>query len=207
MEQQTSEWFEARLGKVTASRIIDVTGKLKSGAYTQKRQDYLEQLVAERLSGQPTRHFVTAAMQHGIEHEAEARAFYESKTGHLVEEVGFIDHPTIALAGASPDGLINADGMVEIKCPSTTTHIDFFLQREIPHQYALQMTWQMVCAQRTWCDLVSYDPRLPDLYKMVVVRFAFDPALARQLEHDVSVFLQEIHQYVQRLALAAKEAA
>ena len=132
MEQQTSEWFEARLGKVTASRIIDVTGKLKSGAYTQKRQDYLEQLVAERLSGQPTRHFVTAAMQHGIEHEAEARAFYESKTGHLVEEVGFIDHPTIALAGASPDGLINADGMVEIKCPSTTTHIDFFLQREIP---------------------------------------------------------------------------
>lgn len=207
MQQQTPEWFEARLGKVTASRIIDVTAKLKSGAYTQKRQDYLEQLVAERLSGQPTRHFVTAAMQFGIEHEAEARAFYESKTGHLVEEVGFIDHPTIALAGASPDGLINADGMVEIKCPSTTTHIDFFLQREIPHQYALQMTWQMVCAQRTWCDLVSYDPRLPDLYKMVVVRFAFDPALARQLEHDVSVFLQEIHQYVQRLALAAKEAA
>lgn len=200
MQQQTSEWFESRLGKATASRISDIVGKLQSGKYTQKRQDYFNELVAERLTGQVTRRFVSVAMQHGIDTEAEARAFYEAQTGLVIEECGFVEHPTIPMSGASPDGLIEKDGLIEIKCPTTTTHIDFFLTKAIPEQYRLQMLWQLACTQRAWCDLVSYDPRLPDRYKMVVVRMQYDRSAAEALEVEVIRFLADIDQFMDRIA-------
>ncbi len=132
MEQRTSEWHQARLGKVTASKVADVVARTKTG-YAASRANYMAQLVCERLTGKPTEMFSNAAMEWGVEQEAAARDAYSAKVGELVTEVGFIDHPTIPMSGASPDGIVGA-GIVEIKCPSTATHIEYLFEREPPQK-------------------------------------------------------------------------
>lgn len=190
MEQGTEEWFAARLGRVTASRVNDIVARTKTG-YSASRDNYLAQLVCERLTGKGAESYTNAAMAHGTETEPLARAAYEMKNSVLVDEVGFVKHPTL-MAGASPDGMVGLDGLIEIKCPQTNTHIDTLLSGRIPTKYKAQMTWQMLCTGRKWCDFISFDPRLPQELQMFVQRYPYDVEYANQLENEVKLFLAEV---------------
>ena len=198
MEQQTEEWFSARLGKVTASRVADVIAKTKTG-YSASRDNYMAQLICERLTGQKGESFTNAAMTHGTETEPLARSAYENSRSLLVKEVGFINHPRIEMSGASPDGLVADDGLVEIKCPNTATHIDTLLSQKVPTKYITQMQWQMLCCQRKWCDFVSFDNRLPENLQLFIQEVEFDPEYCAMLEKEVSQFLAELDSKVAKL--------
>jgi len=198
MEQRTEEWFAARLGKVTASRVADVIAKTKSG-YSTSRDNYMAQLVCERLTGQQGESFTNAAMQHGTETEPLARSAYEAYADLMVEEVGFVQHPKIEMAGASPDGLVGLFGMLEIKCPNTATHIDTLLSQSVPTKYITQMQWQMRCCERQWCDYVSFDNRLPAELQLFVKRVEFDALYVATLEEEVNLFLKELDNKVNKL--------
>jgi len=196
--QGSEAWFEARLGKVTASRVADVIAKTKSG-YSTSRDNYMAQLICERLTGQKGESFTNAAMQHGTDTEPLARSAYEAHADVMVEEVGFVQHPKIKMAGASPDGLVGLFGMLEIKCPNTATHIDTLLSQTVPTKYITQMQWQMRCCERQWCDYVSFDPRLPQDLQLFVKRVEFDAAYVATLEEEVNLFLKELDDKVNKL--------
>jgi len=198
MEQRTQEWFEARLGKVTASRVADIVGKTKSG-YKASRANYMAQLVCERLTGRQGESYQNAAMVWGTEQEPAARGAYEARAGLLVQEVGFVSHPTIQDAGASPDGLIGEDGLVEIKCPNTATHIETMLEGVAPSHYNTQMQWQMACTERKWCDFVSFDPRMPENMQLFIYRVHRDAEIINELEREVEKFLSELDKKVRDL--------
>lgn len=198
MKQGTQEWYAARLGKVTASRIRDVVAKIKTGEAAARR-DYRIQLVTERLTGQKEASYTSPDMQWGTDTEPMARAAYEAETGNLVAEVGMIDHPTIDMTGASPDGLVGAEGMLEIKCPKTATHLQTLMDGKAPTQYIPQMQWQMACAGRQWVDFVSYDPRLPEQYQLFIVRVQRDNEIIANIEKEVVAFLQEVDATIEGL--------
>lgn len=198
MDQRTEEWFHARVGKATASRIADIVAKTKSG-WGASRANYCAELVAERMTGKPAAGHENAAMRWGTDTEPQARAAYEFFRDASVVEVGFIDHPAITMSGASPDGLVGDDGLVEIKCPNTATHIDTLLARTVPAKYIAQMSWQMACTGRRWCDYVSFDPRMPQNLQLFVKRIERDDVLIAQLEADVTEFLREVAEKVLRL--------
>lgn len=189
--QGSPEWFQQRLGKVTASRVADVVAKTKSGP-SASRANYMAQLIAERLTGNVQESFTNGAMQWGTEKEPEARAAYEFYRNETVKEIGFVLHPNIEQSGASPDGLVGDDGMVEIKCPNTATHLETLLGQMIPSKYHNQMQWQMACAGRQWCDFVSYDPRLPENMRLFVKRMPRDDLRIKELETEIAGFLLEI---------------
>jgi putative phage-type endonuclease len=194
--QGSPEWFAARLGRVTASRVADVVAKTKTG-WCASRANYMAQLIAERLTGAVAESFTNAAMQWGTQTEPDARAAYEFRTDRDVTEVGFVNHPTIEMAGASPDGLIDDEGQLEIKCPNTSTHIDSLLNSGIvPGKYVSQMQWQMACTGRKWCDFVSYDPRMPENMKLLIVRVPRDDRHIAELERDIRDFLGEVDRKV-----------
>lgn len=199
IDQGTPEWFDQRRGKVTASRIADVMAKLKSGQPAATRKNYAAQLVAERLTGETQDSFQSNDMTWGIETEAEARAAYELKTGNRVELVGFVDHPTIPMTGASPDGRVGEKGAVEIKCPKTATHIEMLLTEKIDAKYINQMQWQMECDDRKWCDFVSYDPRLPWAMRLFIKRVLRDNDALTDIRAEVAKFLGEAEETVTAL--------
>lgn len=196
--QGSPEWFAARCGKVTASRVADVIAKTKTGP-SASRATYMGQLIAERLTQTVTPSFTNDAMRHGTETEPEARSAYVFRADVDVAEVGFIDHPAIVNTGASPDGLVGDDGMVEIKCPNTATHIDTLLGQSVPAKYVTQMQWQMACAERSWCDFVSYDPRMPANMALFVQRVERDDAFIKATEAEVLAFLRELEEKVAAL--------
>ena len=198
IEQGTDEWFAIRCGKVTASRVADVIATTKSG-YSASRANYEAQLICEILTGKPAESYSNAAMQWGTETEPLARAHYELKTGNMVNQIGFVEHPMIEQAGASPDGLIGEDGCIEIKCPNTSTHLDTLLSQKVPSKYITQMTWQMVCTGRKWCDFVSYDPRLPENLQLYIERIELDEDYAKKLQNEVVMFLVEVNEKVEKL--------
>lgn len=189
--QGSDEWKALRLGKVTASRVADVVAKTKSG-YSASRANYAAQLIAERLTGVPAESFTNAAMQHGTETEPEARDAYCFYQGVTVEEVAFVTHPKIEQAGCSPDGLVGNDGLVEIKCPNTATHMETLLGQAVPAKYETQMQFQMACTGRAWCDFVSYDPRMPENMRLFVKRVQRDDKRIHELETEVAGFLLEM---------------
>lgn len=197
-EQRSPEWFQERLGKVTASRVADVMARTKSG-YSASRANYMAQLIAERLTGQPQDSYSNAAMQWGIDNEPLARAAYEFRTDATVTPAWFIEHPTILMTGASPDGLIGSDGLVEIKCPSTATHIESLLGKTIPSKHEAQMQWQMACTGAKWCDFVSFDPRMPEHMRLFICRLPRDDKRIAELEAEVKVFLKELDDKVNAL--------
>jgi putative phage-type endonuclease len=197
MEQGTTEWFAARCGKVTASRVADIIAKTKTG-FSTSRDNYMAQLVCERMTSKPAESFSNAAMAWGSEQEEFARAAYEAKVDILVSEVGFITHPRIAMSGASPDGLAG-DGLVEIKCPNTATHIATLIDQKVPEKYITQMMWQMACTERPWCDFVSFDPRLPEKYQLFIKRVNFDKQIVDLLENSVIQFLDDVDLKIQQL--------
>jgi len=196
-EQGSPEWFAARCGKVTASRVADIIAKTKTG-FSTSRDNYLAQLVCERMTGKPAESFSNSAMQWGTDTEPFARAAYEAKADILVTEVGFITHPTIAMSGASPDGTAG-EGLVEIKCPNTATHIATLLDQKVPEKYITQMMWQMACTERPWCDFVSFDPRMPEKHQLFIKRIDFDKQLVDSLENSVIQFLGDVDLKIQQL--------
>jgi putative phage-type endonuclease len=198
MDQRTEEWFEARMGCVTASRTADVMAQTKSG-YSASRANYMADLICERLTGSRQAGFSSAAMQWGTETEPQARMAYEIMTGANVIETGFVLHPEIAGFGASPDGLIGDDGLIEIKCPNTATHIETLLNDKVPNKYIIQMHVQMICTGRKWCDFVSFDPRLPVDMQMFVRRVECDEALAAQIVTEVQAFIAEMETKIEQL--------
>lgn len=199
LEQRTPEWFAIRCGKATASRIADITARTKSG-YSASRANYAAQLVAERLTGVPADSFCNGAMQWGIDHEAEAREAYCRHQLCAVTEIAFVEHPSIAMSGASPDGLVGDDGMVELKCPNTATHIDTLLGGGFADKYVKQALWQLSCQpERQWNDLASYDPRLPESMRLFVQRIPRDDAAIATLEAEVVSFLGEVEETVAQL--------
>ncbi|MBB3020698.1 putative phage-type endonuclease [Microvirga lupini] len=193
--QGSEEWLAIRVGKVTASRVADVIAKTKTG-WGASRANYMAELIAERLTGEPAEKFSNAAMKWGTEQEPDARVAYEFRVDAEVVQVGFVPHPSIAMTGASPDGLVGEDGLVEIKCPNTATHIETLISQTVPGKYVTQMMWQMACAGRQWCDFVSYDPRMPEHMRLFVKRIERDDALIASLEADVAGFLAELAQKV-----------
>jgi putative phage-type endonuclease len=152
----------------------------------------MAQLVCERLTGQKGENFTNAAMQHGTETEPLARAAYEALQDVLVDEVGFVPHPSIIMAGASPDGLVGDDGLIEIKCPNTATHIETLLSQSVPSKYNTQMQFQMACTGRQWCDFVSFDNRLPEELQLFVKRVPRDNMYIRLMEEEIVKFLNEL---------------
>lgn len=196
--QGSPEWLQARCGLVTASRVSDVIARTKSG-WGASRGNYMAELIAERLTGQPAQTYVNAAMQWGLETEPQARAAYEFFTDATVEPAGFVLHPEIADSGASPDGLIGDAGLIEIKCPNTATHINTLLTKAVETKYIVQMTWQMACTGRQWCDFVSYDPRLPQDLSLFIQRISRDDEMVKQLETAVVEFLGELNQKLDAL--------
>ncbi len=197
MKQRTEEWQAARLGKVTASRVADVVARTKSG-YGASRENLMAQLICERLTGKPTEGFTSAAMEWGTQTEPEARAVYSARIGELVDEVGFIEHPTIAMAGASPDGVTD-DALVEIKCVNSATHLEYVLSGKPPAKYITQMQWQMACVGKPACDFVSYDPRLTEHLQLLIVRVPRDDAMIADLEAEVRKFLVELDEKINKL--------
>jgi putative phage-type endonuclease len=202
--QRTEEWFAARLGKVTASRVADVITRTKTG-YGASRANYMAQLICERLTGKQGDTYQNAAMAWGTEQEPLARGAYEALTGLLVEETGFVPHPTITMAGASPDGLIGDHGLVEIKCPNTATHIETLMSDTVPGKYETQMQWQMACTDRKWCDFVSYDPRMPSHMQLFIFRVHRNTETIIELEREVEKFLFELDQKIVTLNKLYKE--
>lgn len=190
MEQRSPEWFAARCGKVTASRVADLMAKTKSG-YSTSRANYMAELICERLTGKPTESYTNGAMQWGTDTEPQAKAAYVFMHDE-VAECAFAEHPTIASLGASPDGLVGDDGLLEIKCPNTATHLEFLLSKTIPGKYITQMQTQMACTGRKWCDFVSFDPRLPDSMQMWISRVNRDDAFISEIEKEVTAFLAEV---------------
>jgi putative phage-type endonuclease len=201
-EQGTESWFADRLGKVTASRLADVIAKTKTG-YSASRANYMTQLVLERITQTRAESFSNAAMAWGTEQEPFARAAYEAHTGQMVEEVGFMPHPTIEAAGASPDGLVG-DGMVEIKCPSSSTALEVWLtysqgNNPVDAKYYAQMQWQMRCADRAWCDYVVFDPRMPAKAQLFIFRVERNNDWLKIAEDEVLKFLAEVDAKVKSL--------
>jgi putative phage-type endonuclease len=195
MEQRTEEWFAARLGKVTASKVSAVLAKKDSAT----RADYLTDLVLERLTNKQQEFYQNDAMQWGTDTEPQARMAYEAFKGVLVDEMGFIDHPSIQYFGCSPDGLVEEDGLVEIKCPNSKTHLSTLLNGKIPTKYIPQVQTQMAVMNRQWCDFVSFDPRLPEDLQLFVVRVNRDDEYIAKLEEEVVAFLDEVNETVTKL--------
>lgn len=193
--QGTEEWFAARLGKITASRIKDVMAKTKSG-YSTSRKNYAASLMLERVTGMREEGYVNAAMQRGTEEEPLARLAYSLHCGVEVEEIGFINHPSIERTGASPDGLIGIDGMLEIKNPNTATHIEYAISGKAPAEYILQMQWQLACAERQWCDFVSFDSRMPEGQQFFLRRVERDEKLIEEITNEVITFDKEVENLV-----------
>lgn len=203
--QGTPEWFAARLGKVTASRVADVIAKTKAG-YSTSRENYMVELALERITGVRQEGYTNDAMKWGTENEPLARAAYEARTGELVEEVGLMLHPRIAQSGASPDGLVGADGQIEIKCPQSATHVRTLRSGKPEGKYLTQMHWQMACTGRAWCDFISFDPRMPAGLQLFVTRIERDDKMVATLEQEIEKFLGELDEMVV-LLMKMKEAA
>lgn len=206
--QGTPEWHALRCGKITASRVADVMARTKAG-WGASRANYEAELIAERLTGCTAPGFTNGAMQWGTDTEPFARDAYARLVGCDVFEVGFVDHPEIPMSGASPDGYVGDDGLLEVKCPNTATHLDTLLSRTVPGKYLTQMQWQMACTGRAWCDFASYDPRLPETMRLFVQRVPRDVGMILELETEVSVFHHGIEAKLAQLRAnyGVKEAA
>jgi putative phage-type endonuclease len=203
VEQGSAEWIQLRVGMVTASRVADVMAKLKkSDREAADRANYRAEIVCERLTGRAADHFVSFDMDWGTANEPLARAAYEIHFGQDVDSIGFAKHNSIEGFGASPDGLIGKDGLLEIKCPRTSTHIEYLLGNVVPEEYQPQMLAEMACTGRQWCDFVSFDPRLPKKFQMFAARFHRDEKRIEEMEKEVQKFLAEVDATIEQLEAA-----
>ena len=191
IEQGTPEWHELRRGKVTASRVADILAKTKTGTSI-SRQNYLIELALQRTTKTIEPSYTNAAMEWGTATEPQARVAYEVSTNNFVDQVPFIDHPKIQGFGCSPDGLVGADGLLEIKCPNSATHWEYFKAKEPPKKYFIQMQAQMAVTGAKWCDFVSFDPRMPEHSQILIVNVRRDPEFILYMEAEINQFLEEV---------------
>lgn len=198
-EQNSAEWLAARCGSLGASSIADMVAKTRTG-WGASRFNLAAKLVCERLTGTPQESYTNAAMQWGHDTEPQARAMYEFMRDVAVQQVGLVLHPSISKSHASPDGLVGDDGLIEIKCPNTATHIETLLSEDVEGKYVKQMQWQMACCGRAWCDFVSFDPRLPAEMQMFVQRVRRDDEFIAELEREARLFLAEIDKTIATLS-------
>jgi len=197
--QGSDEWKQARCGRVTASRLGDVLARIKTGEAAARR-DYKTEIVVERLTGQPyDKGFINAEMIWGTENEPLARSAYEMATDCLVDQFGFVVHAEIEQAGASPDGLVGEDGVLEIKAPKSATHLQYLMDGKVPSKYEPQLSWALACTGRKWADFVSFDPRLPEHLRLFIVRFPRDDKRILEITAEVNVFLREVDEIIERL--------
>ena len=207
-KQRTNEWLKARCGCATASNMhcvmskYKLKSKLESGAETSERRNYKTQVIVEILTGRVQENFVSPAMQWGMDNEDHAFAAYEVQYDTEIRHTGFVLHPTINRSGASPDGLIGKEGMIEVKCPDSTTHLEYLLADVVPEEYQPQMLWEMVCCERQWCDFVSYDPRMPEHLQLFVKRFPRDAMRISLMEQEVHKFMGEVDAIIASLPRA-----
>lgn len=200
-EQRSDDWKQIRIGKVTASRMNDLLSILRGGGEAAGRRNLRAQMVVERLTGVSAENgFVSQAMLEGIENEKFALASYELKNDCMVERIGFVHHATIANAGCSPDGFIGDDGLIEAKCPLPATHIAYLLNGGVPSEYVNQMTWQLACTGRKFCDFVSFSPVMPEHLQLFTIRFPRDDKRIAELEAEVVKFNAEVESVIQQLA-------
>ena len=198
-EQNSAEWLAARCGSLGASSIADMVAKTRTG-WGASRFNLAAKLVCERLTGTPQESYTNAAMQWGHDTEPQARAMYEFMRDVAVQQVGLVLHPSISKSHASPDGLVGDDGLIEIKCPNTATHIETLLSEDVEGRYVKQMQWQMACCGRAWCDFVSFDPRLPAEMQIFVQRVRRDDEFIAELEREARLFLAEIDKTIATLS-------
>jgi len=199
IQQQTPEWLAERCGRITGSRVCDVMSRLKNGKPSTKRQNYLIELVSERLTGMAAEHYVTNAMVWGAETERDARGAYEAESGNEVDKVGMAIHPNIDCFSASPDGSIGADGLFEAKCPTTATHIEWMLAGEVPDEHKDQCYAEMACWERDWVDFVSFDPRVPPQHQLFIKRLERDEKRIAEIEFAIVEFNAEIDDVIAKL--------
>ena len=189
-DQRTPEWFAARAGRLTGS----VAAAMLAGAETAKRRDLLYRLVTERLTGQPQEDdgFKSAAMTWGTEHEAEALAAYEARTGQIAMPVGFVALNHMPM-GCSPDGVIgDMEGLVSLKCPKTSTHVSYLRANRVPPDYMPQVLCELFVTGAQWCDFMSYDPRLSEGLQTFLIRYKRDEAAIAAFETKARAFLAEV---------------
>ena len=196
VQQGTPEWHQLRLGKVTASRVADILAKTKTGP-SASRNNYLIELALQRVTKTIEESYTNAAMEWGTQTEPQARVAYEVKTGNFVDQVAFIDHPTIAGFGCSPDGIVATDGLIEIKCPNSATHWSYIKANEPPNKYFIQMQAQMAVTGAKWCDFVSFDPRMPERSQLLIVHVPIDREFILFMEPEIKQFLSEVDKEVQ----------
>ena len=196
IKQNTDAWLEIRRGKVTASRVADVMAKTKTGV-SASRANYLIELALQRVTGVIEPSFMNDAMQHGKDNEQTARTAFEVAHNVFVDQVAFVDHPTIKDFGCSPDGLIDTDGIVEIKNPNSSTHWATIKANEIPNKYYIQMMAQLSCTGREWNDYVSFDSRFPDRSQLFVKRLHRDDKYIAEMESEIIKFLDEVNSEVE----------
>jgi len=191
-EQGSDPWKIIRLGRVTSSRISDVMAKGKGGAPSATRKNYMYQLLLERLTGEMAEHYVSTEMQRGVDKEQDAADAYEIETYSIVDRCGFFPAPSGLMEGSSPDRLVGENGLIEIKNPNTSTHIETKISGVIKSDYIYQMQHQMYCAERSWCDFVSHDDRLPDNLKLFIKRIDRDSLMIAEICGEVKLFLKEL---------------
>ena len=194
-EQRSDGWFEARLGRATASKFADIMATTRSG-YSMKRSNYATELALERLTGLQPENYTSAPMQWGIDNEDTAALIYSLKTGNTVDETGLWVHDEL-MAGASPDGLVGDDGLIEIKCPNSATHLSTLVTGKVPSQYIAQVQGQMWITGRKWCDFISYDPRMPENAQMIIIRVDRNDDYIEGLQIQVREFLIEVEAQVE----------
>lgn len=190
--QCNPQWFSKRLGKLTASSMEAAMNFNKNGKESQERINLKFRLVSERLTGDVSSQFTNDAMRHGIETEPVAKAVL-TELGYEIEDVGFITHPTIRNFGASPDGLLEEGGLLEIKCPTTETHLKWLLSGEIPEEHKPQMLAQLACTGRGWVDFVSFDDRIENPALRIFKR-RYEPSIneIKEVEEAAIKFLREV---------------
>jgi putative phage-type endonuclease len=203
IQQGTEEWHQLRLGKVTASRVADILAKTKSGA-SASRGNYLIELALQRVTKTIEESYSNSAMEWGVATEPQARVAYEVSTGNFVDQIAFVNHPTIEGFGCSPDGLVGkilhsqqnslfmTMGLIEIKCPNSATHWSYIKANEPPQKYIIQMQAQMAVTGAKWCDFVSFDPRMPERSQLLIVRVNRDDEFIAEMENDIKQFLSEV---------------
>lgn len=207
MIQGTEDWLAARCGKITASRLWDLIDKTRAGKPTAKRKNYIAEKTLERITGVPVEHYQSTAMRWGTEQEADARTVFEIETGRAVREVGFINHPSLSMCGASPDGLIRDDSIIEIKCPLSATHLEFVRTGVINPQYYAQMQWTMECTDRAYAWFVSYDPRCGPALEIEYKLFKRDEEFLESARKEVIAAEEEIMNQVSELQEIARSRA
>ncbi len=195
-------WVPARVGLLTGSVFGKAIAKTKDGKWAASRKDLLFEKLAERLTGVAADHFVTPAMQWGLDNEAPAKALLEASQGIFVDKAGFCLHPQIPEWGATPDGFIDTDGVLEIKCPTTKTHLTYLCDKKVPTEYVPQMLAEIACTGRKWALFASYDPRMPLPQQLFITRFEPTAEAIAEAEQQARDFLAELEAMFKQISEA-----